>query len=65
MLLRIICMPALGHGIADADTGLLVDISAGGLYKADVSTVIPSKKGSPDKYQEAWNCLTDAVWEAS
>lgn len=38
---------ALGHGIADADTGLLVDISAGGLYKADVSTVIPSKKGSP------------------
>lgn len=38
---------ALGHGIADADTGLLVDISAGGLYKADVGSVIPSKKGSP------------------
>lgn len=35
---------ALGHGIADADTGLLVDISAGGLYKADVSTGYTEQK---------------------
>ena len=38
---------ALGHGIADADTGLLVDISAGGLYEAAVNKVIPSKRGVP------------------
>ena len=38
---------ALGHGIADADTGLLVDISAGGLYEAVVNRIIPSKKGVP------------------
>lgn len=38
---------ALGHGIADADTGLLVDISAGGLYEAVVNSIIPSKKGVP------------------
>ncbi|MBU5478710.1 SpoIVB peptidase [Eubacterium sp. MSJ-13] len=38
---------ALGHGIADADTGLLIDISAGGLYEAVVNRIIPSKKGVP------------------
>lgn len=38
---------ALGHGIADSDTGLLIDISAGGVYNASVNKVISSKKGNP------------------
>ncbi|MCH5267765.1 MAG: SpoIVB peptidase [Lachnospiraceae bacterium] len=38
---------ALGHGITDVDTGLLINLQDGGLYKATVNQVIAGKKGSP------------------
>jgi len=38
---------ALGHGITDIDTGLLINIKNGGVYPAKVSQVIPGKPGAP------------------
>ncbi len=52
---------ALGHGITDVDTGLLMDIKAGTIYKAEIMSIIKGKEGEPgeligmirqsDKYQ--------------
>lgn len=38
---------ALGHGITDVDTGLLINLQNGGLYKATVGKIIAGKKGTP------------------
>lgn len=38
---------ALGHGITDVDTGLLIDLQNGGLYKASVQKIVVGKKGNP------------------
>lgn len=38
---------ALGHGITDIDTGLLIDIKDGGVYPAKVNQVIKGKAGAP------------------
>lgn len=38
---------ALGHGITDIDTGILIDIKNGGVYPAKISQVIRGEAGSP------------------
>ncbi len=38
---------ALGHGITDVDTGLLMEIGSGGLYDAEVLSVVKGKNGTP------------------
>lgn len=38
---------ALGHGITDVDTGLLMNVREGGLYKADIVQINKGEKGSP------------------
>ena len=38
---------ALGHGISDTDTGELLDISGGGLYQAQIVSVLKGTKGNP------------------
>lgn len=38
---------ALGHGITDIDTGLLIQLQEGGLYPAKVKEVVAGKKGTP------------------
>ncbi len=38
---------ALGHGITDADTGLLIRLENGGLYSAEIDYVERGKNGSP------------------
>lgn len=38
---------ALGHGITDVDTGLLMHISGGKLYDAEVLSVVKGKSGTP------------------
>lgn len=38
---------ALGHGITDVDTGLLMNVKEGGLYRADIVQINKGEKGSP------------------
>lgn len=38
---------ALGHGITDMDTGKLIKLSQGSVYKAEIEDVQKGKKGSP------------------
>ena len=38
---------ALGHGISDADTGELLDVSQGELYQAQILSVLKGTKGVP------------------
>ncbi len=38
---------ALGHGITDVDTGLLMEVQTGKLYDAEVLSVIKGKNGTP------------------
>ena len=38
---------ALGHGIADVDTGLLIDISYGMVYRSNILSVIKGEAGTP------------------
>lgn len=38
---------ALGHGITDVDTGLLMDIDGGKLFDAEVLSVVKGKNGTP------------------
>lgn len=38
---------ALGHGITDIDTGLLINLKNGGVYPAQVKQVVPGGAGSP------------------
>ncbi|NLP34513.1 MAG: SpoIVB peptidase [Clostridiales bacterium] len=38
---------ALGHGITDIDTGLLMEISDGTVYAADIMSIIRGKEGVP------------------
>ena len=38
---------ALGHGITDVDTGLLIQIDSGKLYDAEVLSVVKGKNGTP------------------
>lgn len=38
---------ALGHGITDVDTGLLMEISKGTVYAADIMSIIRGKEGEP------------------
>lgn len=38
---------ALGHGITDVDTGLLMSVKTGGVYDAEVVNIIKGKSGQP------------------
>lgn len=38
---------ALGHGIHDTDTSVLMSITGGSLYKTSISTIIKGKDGTP------------------
>jgi len=38
---------ALGHGITDVDTGVLMEISEGSVYAADIMSIIRGKEGEP------------------
>lgn len=38
---------ALGHGITDIDTGLLMDVKAGSIYNAEIMSVVKGKQGAP------------------
>lgn len=38
---------ALGHGITDIDTSLLIDIGSGSLYPASVSNIVKGANGNP------------------
>lgn len=38
---------ALGHGITDVDTGLIMEIDSGKLYDAEVLSVVKGKNGTP------------------
>ena len=38
---------ALGHGISDSDTGMLVDITEGELYETDIMGIEKGSLGSP------------------
>lgn len=38
---------ALGHGITDIDTGLLMDIKDGSIYTAEIMSIIKGKEGEP------------------
>ncbi|MEI3413541.1 MAG: SpoIVB peptidase S55 domain-containing protein [Blautia sp.] len=38
---------ALGHGITDVDTGLLIELNNGGLYQATVNKIVSGKRGTP------------------
>jgi stage IV sporulation protein B len=38
---------ALGHGITDVDTGLLMDVKAGSIYAAEIMSIIKGKDGEP------------------
>lgn len=41
---------ALGHGICDSDTGLLMEVGGGVLYNAKVLSVIKGRSGTPGEY---------------
>lgn len=38
---------ALGHGITDVDTSIIVEIDSGTIYTADIMTIIKGKQGKP------------------
>ena len=38
---------ALGHGITDIDTGLLMDVKEGTIYTAEIMSIIKGKEGEP------------------
>jgi stage IV sporulation protein B len=38
---------ALGHGITDIDTGLLMDVKLGSIYSAEIMSIIKGKEGEP------------------
>jgi len=38
---------ALGHGITDIDTGLLMDVRDGSIYAAEIMSIIKGKEGEP------------------
>lgn len=38
---------ALGHGITDIDTGILMSVKEGEIYQADITGVVKGRKGSP------------------
>ncbi len=38
---------ALGHGITDIDTSLIMEIDKGAIYKADIMTIVKGRQGAP------------------
>jgi stage IV sporulation protein B len=38
---------ALGHGITDIDTSLIMEIEDGSIYKADIMTIVKGRQGAP------------------
>lgn len=38
---------ALGHGITDVDTSMIMEIESGSVYSADIMSIIKGKKGTP------------------
>lgn len=38
---------ALGHGITDVDTGLLLDVKQGSIYKAEIMSIVKGRNGEP------------------
>lgn len=62
---------ALGHGITDIDTGLLMEINKGIIYDADIMSIVKGKEGEPgeligiirqsDKYKIGY--ITDNTYQ--
>lgn len=50
---------ALGHGISDTDTGLLVPVERGALMESTVSEVKEGKAGSPGELRGEYNLTRD------
>ena len=53
---------ALGHGITDVDTGMLIDINGGRLYPAQIKGIVKARDGSPGEmvgtiFYSNTNCL--------
>ena len=38
---------ALGHGISDNETGKVLEITGGNIYKTKILSIVPGKNGEP------------------
>lgn len=47
---------ALGHGITDADTGVLMNITSGNIFEADVVDIVKGKSGEPGELVGLIHC---------
>ena len=50
---------ALGHGITDADTGMLMDLRGGELYKTKILDIIKGEKGLPGELEGYINMVAE------
>lgn len=50
---------ALGHGITDADTGTLMNLSGGELYHTEILDIIKGEKGAPGELEGYINMIAD------
>lgn len=50
---------ALGHGINDVDTGLLMPLQSGGIMPSSVSGLIPGEKGCPGELHGTFDLTRD------
>lgn len=50
---------ALGHGITDADTGTLMNLSGGELYNTEILDIIKGEKGAPGELEGYINMVAD------
>ncbi len=50
---------ALGHGITDADTGTLMNLSGGELYHTEILDIIKGEKGAPGELEGYINMVAD------
>ncbi len=50
---------ALGHGINDVDTGLLIPVRSGGIMSSSVTAVVPGKKSEPGQLHGTFDLTKD------
>lgn len=53
---------ALGHGISDMDTGLMLNLSEGTLYSADILSVTKGLVGSPGELKGTIRYTEENIW---
>lgn len=51
---------ALGHGITDADTGVLMNIASGNIFEADVVDIVKGKSGEPGELVGLIHCSKES-----